>query len=101
MALPRAAHHITCVRTNSIRRRSWFRRPTGEMSGSLLRTCRRRRRVRCRWRKEKVEPARDPDEIRERVRLHLLHHLATMGLDRGFGHAELSADLLVQPAGHD
>src|SRR6266513_6520546 len=46
-----------------------------------------------------TEPRGHFHQVGERIGLHLLHHLATVGFYRDFADAELATDLLVQPAG--
>src|SRR5439155_25604381 len=41
------------------------------------------------------------DEVRDGLRLHLLHHLGAMRLDGALGDLELGRDLLVEQPRHD
>src|SRR6185369_14416666 len=47
---------------------------------------------------DELESRRHGHEFRERVGLHLAHHVASVGLHRDLADTELAADLLVQEA---
>src|SRR5262245_13250836 len=53
-----------------------------------------------RWESEAELPCH-PDQVCERLGLHLLHDLASMSLNRDLASSQFGTHLLVQPAGHD
>jgi hypothetical protein len=48
-----------------------------------------------------VERCGHPHQVRQRIDLHLAHHLASVGLHRDLADAELDSDLFIQEAGDD
>ena len=42
-----------------------------------------------------------PDQVRQRIRVHLSHHLAAMRFDGDFADAKFERHLLVQQTRHD